>query len=165
MEQVEAIRKQDERAAHLLLAGMYADSKETARAKQEYRAAIALDPEDADPYYSLGLLCQGSKQWDEAFASFEAGVRVSADLRSLYQIGRTGVFSGQRPERSMEALEQYIAREPDSKTLPSVTHARWRLGMIYEKLGRNDRARQEYRKALELAPDLEEARDALENLG
>ncbi len=165
MEQVEAIRKQDERAAHLLLAGMYADSKETAKAKQEYRAAIALDPEDADPYYSLGLLCPGSKQWDEAFASFEAGVRVSAHHRSLYQIGRTGVFSCQRPERSMEALEQYIAREPDSKTLPSVAHARWRLGMIYEKLGRKDRARLEYRKALELAPDLEEARDALENLG
>ena len=56
-------------------------------------------------------------------------------------------------------------REPDPKKLPSLAHARWRLGMIYEKLGRKDLARREYETALKLDAELEQAREALENLG
>ena len=85
--------------------------------------------------------------------------------RSLYQIGRTGVFSGEKLERAKAALEDYITREPDPKKLPSVAHARWRLGMLYEKLGRKDLARREYETALKLDSQLEQAREALENLG
>jgi tetratricopeptide (TPR) repeat protein len=165
MEQVEEIRKRNPKAAHLLLAGMYAGREEPEKAKQEYRAAIALDPTDPDPHYGLGMLCQGAKEWQEAFESFEAGVRATGDLRALYQIGRTGVFSGERLDRAKEALEQYIELEPDSERLPTVAHARWRLGMVYEKLGRKDQASRQYEMALELDPDLEQAREALETLG
>jgi putative CocE/NonD family hydrolase len=164
MEQVEEIRKRDARSAHLLMAGMYVNKKEHAKAKQEYRAAIALDPSDPDSYYSLGMLHQTDEEWDEAFATFEAGVRETDDLRSLYQIGRTGVFSTRRLDRSKQALEQYIAREPDSDRLPSVASARWRIGMIYELQGRKDLARREYETALKLEPEMEQAREALENL-
>jgi len=165
MEQVEEIRKRDARTAHLLLAGMYAGEKDNAKAKQEYRAAIQLDPNDPDPYYMVGFLSQQAKEWDEAFEAFEAGVKATDDPRSLYQIGRTGVFSGERLDRAKEALEQYITREPEGPPLPSVAHARWRLGMIYERLGRKDLARREYETALKLDPELEQAQEALENLG
>ena len=165
MGQVEEIRKRDGRTAHLLLAGKYAGEKENAKAKQEYRMAIKLDPSDPDPYYRVGFLCQEAKEWDEAFDAFEAGVLATDDPRSLYQIGRTGVFSGERLDRAKEALEQYIAREPEGPRLPTVAHARWRLGMIYERLGRKDRARREYETALKLNPELEQVQEALENLG
>ena len=164
MQQIAEIQKRDARAAHLLRADAYATRKEIDRAKQEYRAAIALDPSDADPYYGLGLLCQTEKSWAETFAAFEAGVKQADDLRSLYQIGRTAVFSGQHLSRGKEALEQYIARGPELASLPSVASARWRLGMVYEHLGRADLARREYETALRLEPDNEQAREALESL-
>jgi len=133
--------------------------------KQEYRAAIKLDPSDPDPYYTVGLLCQQEKEWDEAFEMFEAAVKITDDLRSLYQIGRTGIFSGQRLDRSKEALQQYIAHDPRSAGLPTEAHARWRLGMIHEKQGHKDLARGAYQEALKLDPELEQAQEALENLG
>ncbi|RLE25914.1 MAG: hypothetical protein DRJ50_02010 [Actinobacteria bacterium] len=96
---------------------------------------------------------------------FEAAVKITDDLRSLYQIGRTGIFSGQRLDRSKEALQQYIAHDPRSAGLPTEAHARWRLGMIHEKQGHKDLARGAYQEALKLDPELEQAQEALENLG
>jgi tetratricopeptide (TPR) repeat protein len=165
LEQVEEIRKRDARTAHLLLGRMHNGDKEPAKAKQEYRAAIRLDPSDPDPYYILGVICQQEKEWEEAFEAFEAGVRETGDARSLYQIGRTAVFSGTHLERAKEALTQYIARAPEAATMPTEAHARWRLGMLYEKEGRKDLARREYREALKVDPDLEQAKEALETLG
>ena len=56
------------------------------------------------------------------------------------------------------------AREDQPRRL-TTGHARWRLGMLYEKLGRKDLARREYEMALKLDSQLEQAREALENLG
>jgi tetratricopeptide (TPR) repeat protein len=165
LEQAEEIKKRDAGRAHLLLAQMYEGQKEIDKAESEYRAAINLDPSNPDLYYSLGLLLQGENRWDQAFEMFEAGVKVTDDPRSLYQIGRTGVFSGQRFDRAEEALEQYIARGPHAASMPTEAHARWRLGMLYEKQGRKDLARAEYETALKLNPDLEQVQEALENLG
>jgi Flp pilus assembly protein TadD len=38
------------------------------------------------------------------------------------------------------------------------------MGMIYEKLGKADSARIAYKKSLELSPDFEDAKKALEKL-
>jgi putative CocE/NonD family hydrolase len=165
LEQVEEIKKRDPQRAHMLLAGVYAGKNETDKARAEYAALIKLDPTSSDAYYLLGLQCQVAKDWDAAFDAFEAGVKVDDDPRSLYQIGRTGVFSGEKLDRAQQALEEYITLEPDPEKLPSVAHARWRLGMIYEKLGRKHLARREYETALKLDAELEQAREALENLG
>ena len=146
------------------MGGAYRDKKQPEKAIEEYRAIIALDPQDDSAYYLLGLLHQNAKQWEQAFAWFEKGVELTEDLASLYQIGRTAVFSGVRLERGKQALEQYIAREPDESGLPSVASARWRLGMVYERMGRKELARRQYENALELEPEMEQARESLKSL-
>jgi hypothetical protein len=165
MAQVEEIRKRDPATAHQILAGMYAGQDQPEKAIAEYRALIAVDPERADAYYRLGLMLQQEERWEEAFETFESGVRKTKDYRSLYQVGRTAVFSGRKLDRARRALEEYIAAAPDGPALPSVAAARWRLGMVHERMGNREQARREYEAALELEPDLEQARDALENLG
>ena len=164
LEQVEAIRGRDPKAAHRLMAGAYRDKKQPDKAIEEYKAIIALDPQDESAYYMLGLLHQNAKQWEQAFTWFEKSVELTEDLASLYQIGRTAVFSSVRLERGKQALEQYIAREPDESRLPSVASARWRLGMVYERMGRKDLARRQYESALELEPEMEQARESLKSL-
>ena len=62
-------------------------------------------------------------------------------------------------------MSQASARDPADPKLPTEAHARWRLGMIYEHQGRKDLARREYESALKLDPELEQAQEALENLG
>jgi uncharacterized protein len=165
MEQVEEIRSRDPRTAHLLLASHYASQKKNAEAKGEYRAAIALDPEDPDPQYLLGMLFQSDKEYAEAVKAFEGALVADPDdLKSLYQIGRTGALSEEKLERARQALEQYIERDPNSSILPSAAAAHWRLGMVFEHMGHADRARRQYETALELEPELEQARESLAKL-
>jgi tetratricopeptide (TPR) repeat protein len=88
-----------------------------------------------------------------------AGIRLR--IARLYQLGRTSVLSGLRLERGKEVFEQYIAEGKGTQ----IPHAHWRLGMVYEKLGRRDLAREAYETALQLDPEIEQAREALRNLG
>ena len=43
-------------------------------------------------------------------------------------------------------------------------HARWRLGLVYENMGRKQEAVSELETALRLKPDLEEAQKDLKRL-
>jgi hypothetical protein len=165
MEQVAEIRKRDPKAAHLLMAGRYTEQKEVGKAKEEYRAALALGHGDATIHYRLGMIHQEEKAWAEAFDAFESGVRAAGNLSCLYQIGRTGALSGMNLDRAKEALEEYITREDrDPRRNVSEAGARWRLGMIHERMGRKDLARKEYERSLALDPDFEQAREALKKL-
>jgi putative CocE/NonD family hydrolase len=168
LEQVGEIESRDAHAAHRLMAGVYRDRDEPEKAKERYRAAIALDPNDADAHYGLGVVHQGEKEWGEAVEALEASLRAATEeralYRALYQLGRTGALSGESLPRAKEAMEKYIAAEPDIEGLPSAAAAHWRLGMIYEHMQRPDLARREYETALELQPGMEQAREALESL-
>ena len=49
---------------------------------------------------------------------------------ALYQIGRTAVLSNQFTQQGIQALEEYINKEIDSKS-PSKNWARYRLAMLH----------------------------------
>jgi putative CocE/NonD family hydrolase len=167
------VKQRDPLAGHTLLADAYAGKKDYAAAKREYHALIAIDPSDPTPRYRLGVVCQTEKSWDETFAAFEGAAAANGTddghemyrLAALYQIGRTGVFSGEGLSDSAEALERYIASERKSEQLPSAASAHWRLGMIYQRMDKGDLARAQFERALELEPDHEQAREALEEIG
>ena len=160
MEQVGEVAKRDAKRGHVLTAEAHIAKQRPAEAAEALRAAIAADPADPVPRYRLGLLHQGEKSWEAAFEVFETAVGETDDPRCLYQLGRTAVLSGRRLDVGRRAFERYIA-EGRGKLVP---HAHWRLGMIHEKQGRKDLAREEYETALRLDPDNEEARDALKRL-
>ena len=159
--QVEEIKKRDPVRALLLLAGHYSGQKKTAEAEHAYRQVLEIDGKNKDALYSLGLLYQSERRWDEAQATFRNAVERTADWRSLYQVGRTAAISGKYLEEGKRAFERIIGGEGDPAYVAS---AHWRLGMIYEQLDRRDRARAEYETALKKQPDLSQAREALEEL-
>ena len=173
IQQAEEIKKRDPLVAHALLGSAHSNRKDYEAAKKEYRAAIALDPTDPSTQYRLGVVCQTEKSWDEAYAAFEGAAAADGTgddhevyrLAALYQIGRTGVFSGERLPGAVEALERYIASRKEAGQLPSAASAHWRLGMVYQRMDKNDLARDQFARALELEPDHEQAREALEGVG
>ncbi len=125
---------------------------------------IAAAPEVARYRYQLGFALQQQRDWPAAFGAFEEAIRVDPDwLASYYQLARTAVFSETNLARAIECLHRYPAHEPQAG-LPGHQHAHWRLGMLLELDGDRDGAAAEYRRALALDPDHEEAAKTLARL-
>jgi tetratricopeptide (TPR) repeat protein len=82
---------------------------------------------------------------------------------SMYQIGRTAVFSGTNLEKGIEFLTQYSKHKPgqDSPALDSVY---WRLGMLYELQGNTDQAISAYESGLKINPDNSECKKSIKKL-
>lgn len=145
-------------------AAIYEKEKKYEQAENSFKAAIQAFPENLNLRFQLGYFYQRTEKFAEAFEVFENMLADSADnLAALYQVGRTGAFSGQNLERAEACFKSYLQHEPGPNN-PSKAAAHWRLGMVYEHKKQNDLARQEYQAALRLEPDLKPAKQALKKL-
>jgi tetratricopeptide (TPR) repeat protein len=159
-----AVRKIDPVAGRLLMASIHLQQKSTQAAELEYQAAIQEAPNDLRPRMALGYLYQSLSRWNEAFDAFEGILKIEPESwDAMYQIGRTGAFSGQRLDRAEEILTRYLSH-PQQGDGPPIAGAHYRLGMVYEKKGDLVRAREHYQKALQLDPTNEEVKAALARL-
>ena len=162
--EAEATRKVDPVSGRMLLATIHLHEKLPDAAELEYLAAIREAPTDLRPRMALGYLYQSLSRWTEAFDAFEGILRINPEVwDAMYQLGRTGAFSGQRLDRSEEVLKKYIGHTHEGDG-PPISGAYFRLGMIYEKKGDLPKAREHYRKSLELDPSNEDVKKALERL-
>ena len=82
---------------------------------------------------------------------------------ALYELGRLAAQGQEDPTKGVAALQRYLElpRWPDD---PDQALAWLQLGRIDMRLDRPAKARDALRRALELDPDLDEARDALNRL-
>lgn len=98
--------------------------------------------------YRRGMIHQGLREWSAAVARFEELAEgPDPHLRALYQLGRTGAISGERLAGAEGALRRYLSTEGP---LPiSRDAAQWRLGNVYEEMGRCRDAEREYRRSAE----------------
>jgi tetratricopeptide (TPR) repeat protein len=162
--QAEEIARRDPVLGHRSRALIHREGGRDDEAEKEYQAALALDPNRADPYYWLGFLHQEKKRYDRALDVFETMLARDVDTAgALYQIGKTGALSGLKLDRAEECLRKYLETEPKAGAPPHAW-AHYRLGMVHEKKGARDLARQSYEAALRLDPKLEDARKALKAL-
>lgn len=159
--EAEAVRKFDPVAGRLLLANIHLQQKSTQAAELEYQSTIQEAPNDLRPRMALGYLYQSLSRWSEAFDVFEGILKIDPESwDAMYQIGRTGAFSGQRLDRAEEVLTRYLAHTQQGDG-PPISGAHYRLGMVYEKKGDVARAREHYQKSLELDPTNEEVKKVL----
>ena len=121
-------------------------------------------PDSAGVYAGLAVFYANQKQFDKAFAVLDERLRTKPnELRTLYQLGRTSALSGQNLDRGEQALKIVLAN-PTPESGPSPAGLHYRLGMIYEKKGAKDLAREEYRTVLQLNPRHQDAQKALAGL-
>lgn len=163
-EQAAKIRTIDPLRGALAYAAIANDQKDPAGAEREYRSAVAAFPESLSARQALGVFFARSARYDEAFAAFDSILALApGDPAALFQIGRTGSLSGQNLDRAEQALKQFL-EAPPRENGPRPAAAHWRLGIVYEKQGRNDLAGEEYRAALGLDPEFAEAKKSLAKL-
>jgi tetratricopeptide (TPR) repeat protein len=128
------------------------------------KSFIVQYPEDSDVYYSLGMMYQEQKDYEKAFETFETHVQKNPEAwNSMYQIGRTAVFSETNLEKGIEFLANYVNHEPGVDS-PSLDSAYWRLGMLYELKGEIDNAISAYESGLQINPDNSDCKKSLKKL-
>ena len=150
--------------AFVTLRGFMRKRKKYDLAEKEYKAAIVDFPEKINARFSLGYFYQNQKRFDEAFEVFEQMIADSSEnWGAFYQVGRTGALSGQNLDRAEACYKLYSQNERRPNN-PSLASAHWRLGMVYEHKRQKDLAGKEYRAALKLDPELEQAKKALKKL-
>jgi len=163
-EQAEEINKYAPEQALMLYANIYSQEGEYNLAIEEYKKYVALHPEDVDAYYQFGMFYQALERFDDATEMFEMAIKIDDKAYgSLYQIGRTAIFSGENIDRGINCLQEYIEVNPGSPN-PGLDSAHWRLGMLYEKKGKMKLARKEYSIAADLNPDEIKYKEALEKI-
>jgi|SRR5262245_29673087 len=162
--QAAEIMKRDPYRGLLADAEIAEDQKDLAGAEAALLAASRMRPDSLGVRYSLTGLYANTKRYDQAFDVCESILATKPhDANALYLIGRTGAISGLRLDRAEAALNEYLTLPPPPGGR-SPAGAHWRLGMIHEKSGDKERARADYRKALELDPKFEEAKKSLDKL-
>jgi tetratricopeptide (TPR) repeat protein len=144
-------------------ASIYQRSDEMTAAEKELRAGLTAFPDSALPYMWLGSLYQQPAEYARASEIYEELLsRKPEHTGARYQVGRIAAVSGERLERGEEALRQYLdLAGPED---PMRVGAHWRLGMINERQGRIDLARQQYEAALAVDPKHKESKEALKKL-
>lgn len=164
--QAEFVRERDPQRGLLMLAqNRMADGDED-EAIVMLRDALAEHPDWSDVALDLGIFYQSEERFDEAFAILnQYAAREDANPAMIYQLGRTAALSGKFLDDGRNAVQRYIAlaEADDSLDMPA-SAAWWRLGMIEQHAGNIDAARTAYVRALELDPDDEDAREALDAL-
>ncbi|MFL5542153.1 MAG: S41 family peptidase, partial [Longimicrobiaceae bacterium] len=148
-------------AAALLRGASRGEAARPAEAIAAYQEARRIAPDSAAPLRAIGTVQQQLRAWDAAFAVFDTLLaRDPHDAAALYQLGRTAALSGQRQEAGITALQAYLSMPP-APGQPSHAAARWRLGMIYEAMGRTAEARAAFEAAVREEPENADYRAAL----
>ena len=145
--------------------GVIADhERKPKEAEAAYRKAMETDPFGVQGPIALASFFAGQKRWAEARAVFER--RVAADPNdafAIYQLGRLSLLSGEEMEKGVALFDHFLSLDAP-KDGPTHADARWRKGLLLEKLGRTPAAIAEYRQALKENPGHRGAKRELERL-
>ena len=141
------------------------DVKKYDLADKYAREAIHADPGRAPGYALLGASLIYRGRYGNVLDTWlaQAEKNVPDDLTPYFVAGRTLVVAGQDFPDAERYLRKYLAQEPEGNA-PKHAQAHWRLGQLYQKSGRAEQARVEYRDALRLAPSFEPAKKGLRSL-
>jgi tetratricopeptide (TPR) repeat protein len=136
------------------LARLYDRLGNESRALAEYQRALKEDSRDADVYASLGYFYYARGQWAEAEENLHHALSINPKhQRAWVNLGLTLGEQGQY-DKSLDAFRKAV----------SEAEAHSNLAFVLTTQGKREEAKEEYRRALELDPNLAIARRALGKL-
>jgi tetratricopeptide (TPR) repeat protein len=167
-------------AVHVNLANAYSMKSDHARAIEHYRKAIELDRLLLNAHVGLGLTLEASGKTDEALSSFRNAASVDSTSEIVYHAHASLLLRQGDNAGAMRVLRRGLALRPDAANLlsdlglaflrqdrpdsaiaylersltaePSQLTARGNLAVALERSGLDERATEEYRAYISLAP-------------
>src|SRR6185436_10096038 len=142
-------------------AGIYQRQENFIEAEKEWKNAV-----NADETYLPALVSfyTTQKKYTSAFTALDEALKKNPDHMGLsYQFGRTSAMSGERLEQGESYLKKYLTYRPKENE-PSIAGANMRLGQIMEKKGNKVEAKRLFQTAVQLDPNLKEAKEGLERV-
>jgi tetratricopeptide (TPR) repeat protein len=155
------------------------------QAIQQYEQTLKLDPNYLDAMYRLGVVHAELKDYPGAIEAWQRYIRATGGSATAYSnLGFCQELAG-NSAAAEAAYKQGIARDPKNEpcrinyglmlarrgnarealdqllTVLPPAQAHYDLASIYEITGRKGEAREEYRKALQIDPDLHDAKTKL----
>jgi CubicO group peptidase (beta-lactamase class C family) len=116
-------------------------------------------------WHRKGMALQGAEEYREALEWFGKNLgEPDPYLPSVYQAARTRIMGEFEQARAIELLDRFIELA-EANTEPSIAAAWWRKGVAYEQLANTGEAIASYKKSLELDPEFNQSKEALERLG
>jgi Tfp pilus assembly protein PilF len=165
LQQAAEIRKRDAMMGHRAHARIYTRQKKSDLARKEYLDGVREDPKSARSHTALATyLANDDKNYKGAFDELEAAIRLEAAyMPAWFRLGQTAAISGSNLTRGEEALKKYVTYKPQANE-PSLSGAWYYLGMVFEKEGKKNEARQSYAAALKYMPSSKDVQDALKRV-
>jgi len=118
-------------------------------------------PSEEEYKILLGRTYYSMKIYDKAFELFEIAIAADPEnINSYYNIGRTAAKAGNKLDRGIECLREYLKTN-------DIKYKHWAhqlLGEIYVLKGDKENARKEFTAALAIKPDLKEAKEGLKKV-
>ncbi len=138
--------------------------KDLSAAEAAFRKAVETAPVDHTSAGALASFLVRQKRFPEALAFWKARIDSNpADLLARYGYARTALDSNSGLAEAAEDLRAYLAVPPKPDG-PTWADARWRLGLVLERLGQKQAAIHEIEEALKLIPGHAGAKKDLERL-
>lgn len=137
-----------------------------ALAEEQATQALHISPGRARPYSALAKIYAQQARWKDLDSLLADERRaIPDDLAPYYHAANIILANNQVQElpRAEKYIRAYLEQAPEGKE-PTLAEAHWRLGLILEKEGQKDQAKQELRQAVALDPTLHGARHDLERL-
>ncbi|GEM_PF-2930244 len=131
---------------YIARAGVYQAQNQLNQATQEYRKALALNPENFTTHYNLAVLYLAQGELDLAITSFQEALKIEPDSwESHYNLGIAYY--------DLDFTEQAIAQYQRARDLnPNEADVHFNLALAYARAERFDLAVVEYEETLRLNP-------------
>jgi tetratricopeptide (TPR) repeat protein len=171
-------------------AGQVAETQgDTLRAIEQYKFALKLDPKHAGSLFRLGIIYSTQQMYTEAVETWTRYVQVTHNSASGYSnLGLSLELAG-RASEAEAAYKAGIVRDPNNEPCrvnyglmlarngrineataelqavltPAEVH--YNLASVLELQGHKDQAKVEFRKSIEIDPDMRDAKARLASLG
>jgi Tfp pilus assembly protein PilF len=165
LDQAKAVKTIDPILGHRAYGIIYTRQEKNDLARKEYVEAIRLHPGSAKAHTFFGqFLVNVEKNYGAAFTEYETALKLDATyMPTLYHLGRAAALSGSNLPRGEDTLRKYLSHTP-AENEPSLASAHYQLGLICEKTGRKEAAKQSFQTAVRLSPSLKPASEALKRM-